>query len=51
MNVTYLIEFQVKAEQRERFHALLGAVLAVIVLAFPQGLMGLPARLRQVVTR
>lgn len=27
MNTSYLIEFQVKAEQRERFHALLGAVL------------------------
>ena len=27
MNVTYLIEFQVEAEQRGRFHALLGAVL------------------------
>jgi branched-chain amino acid transport system permease protein len=30
---------------------LLGAVLAVIVLVFPQGLMGLPARLRQVMNR
>ena len=27
MNVSYLIDFQLKAGQRERFHAVLGAVL------------------------